>query len=158
MRFQHVKPEELEGPIKLTGFSDWTGQMSNGPGVSSLLLAAPPGNGKGSAIGQLAETLHYDVVRCRLKQLLEYPDPTGEFRAMLQGTEHLNRTVIWLDGLDGFFGKLKDDAAGQQFLAGWLASEREPLRKNEVIVVATVKEPASMPDSVSSQFDRCFSA
>lgn len=158
MRFQHVKPEELDGPIKLRGFCDWAREVPKGAAVSSLLLAGPPGNGKGSAVGKLAETLHYDVMRCRLKQLLEYPDPAGEFKAMLEGTEHLHRTVIWLDGLDEFLSRIVDAPAGHKFLANWLQSEREPLRKNETIVAATVKEPASVPDSVSSQFDRCFSA
>ena len=158
MRFQHVKPEELDGPIKLAGFCDWARGLTNGSRVTSLLLAAPPGNGKGSAVGELANTLHYDVMRCRLKQLLEYPNPAREFRAMLEGTEHLHKTVIWLDGLDGFFGKVQDKPAEQVFFSNWLQSEREPLRQNEVIVVATAKDPAGVSDTVTTQFDKCFSA
>ncbi|MDQ2730664.1 MAG: AAA family ATPase [Armatimonadota bacterium] len=157
MKFQHVKAEELKGPIKLEGFADWAGKLQHSPGVTSILMAAAPGKGKGSAVGSLAETLHYDIVRCRLSQLTDYPDPAGEFKAMLQGAEHLRRTVVWLDGLDRFLARLPDaTVTGQQILEGWLKDERDPLSRNEVLVVATAHQASDLPAPLSGAFDQTF--
>ena len=154
MRFQNVKPEELEGPIKLAGFSEWAKSLPPGSGAESVLLAAPPGTGKGAAIGCLADALHYDIVRCRLKQLLEYPDPAGEFKAMLQGAEHLHRTVIWLDGLDRFLAEVVRD--GDMILNDWLKTEHNLLKKNELIVVGTARQTDALPGAAVDAFDRTF--
>lgn len=157
MKFQNVKAEELKGPIKLDGFSDWAGKLQDGTGVTSILMAAAPGKGKGSAVGSLAETLHYDIVRCRLSQLTDYPDPAGEFKAMLQGAEHLRRTVVWLDGLDRFFARLPSaPETGQQILEGWLKEERGPLSKNEVLVVATAHQTSDLSAPLAGAFDQTF--
>ena len=156
MRFQNVKAEELEGPVKLSGFSEWL--KGRDPETTSVLLAAAPGTGKGAAIGSLANALHYDVVRCRLKQLLEYPDPIGEFKAMLQGAEHLHRTVLWLDGMDRFLHDAPGGGdTGSSVLENWLKSERQYLKKNEVIVVATARQPGNVPPAVTDAFDQAFS-
>jgi hypothetical protein len=159
MRFQNVKPEELEGPIKLPGFQEWTGNLQHNPGITSVLLTSGPGLGKGSAIGSLAETLHYDVVRCRLSQLLEYPNPAAEFRVMLEGTKNLHRTVLWLDGVDRFLTHIPGGAdEGQGVLQLWLETEKLPLERNEVIVVATAREASKVPHPLAEAFDQSFQA
>jgi AAA+ superfamily predicted ATPase len=159
MRFQNVKPEELEGPVKLPGFCDWAKGLRSGSDVTSVLLTAPSGAGKGSAIGVMAQNLHYDVVRCRLSQLLEYPDPSREFRALLNGTEHLHRTVIWLDGIDRLLPRLSNGTgSGEQILESWLKTERDALKNNGAVVVATAREQDGMADSVVGAFEHSFAS
>ncbi len=78
---------------------------------------------------------------------------------MLQGTEHLHRTVVWLDGIDRFLTKLQGGAeTGQQILQDWLKTEREVLQRNHVIVVATAREASDLPSKLFDSFDRTFSA
>jgi hypothetical protein len=159
MRFQNVKAEELEGPIKLSGFSEWKHSVQNGASATSLLLASSPGLGKGSAVGSLAHALHYDIIRARLSQLLDYPDSETEFRAMLQGTENLHRTVVWLDGLDKFLAKLPGGPqGGQAILEDWLKSAHDSLTRNQVVVVATAHQASAMAKPLVEAFDQRFVA
>ena len=159
MRFQNVKADELEGPIKLPGFADWTKGLENNSNITSVLLSSLPGTGKGAAVGSLANAIHYDIVRCRLSQLVEYPDPAAELKALLEGTEHMHRTVVWLDGLDRFISKLARGAEeAQQLIGSWLQSEHDALKKNAVILVATARDLAGISPELAGAFDRSFAA
>jgi len=154
MRFRKLTAQDLNGPADLPGFEAWLAGW--GAQDRSALILAPPGAGKGGAVGAIAKHLKKDVVLCNMLELLDYEDRDRQLRSLLLACQTQRNTVVQLDKLSQAAEQWSTDGAsdlGDQ-IAQWLKDARPALEQANSVVVFAGREASGLSPALLDAVDR----